>query len=301
MKEKSKMSKQTTSRDLSSVISSVESQCGATPCGSPAGPTTDLFGREVAPAPASPSRAKARGLMTLATSGRIGIDSCASAALQRSLENRLMERLDTAGSTLFSLTWKRKTTPLGRRYLERAASGRRTGDKDCTSWPTPAAQEDNKSVEAHLAMKKRMGERDGTGANRTAITSLQVSAKLAAWPSPQAGTPKQKGYNEAGNTDNGRKTQWLASWATPAACSPNSLRGRGQDPEKRRKGNHNVNLQDQVTLTVSGPTPNGSGAVTGSIGQLNPAHSRWLMGLPSVWDDCAATATPSARPPRKRS
>ena len=33
-------------------------------------------------------------------------DSRASAALQSSLESRLMQRLDTAGSTLFKLTWK---------------------------------------------------------------------------------------------------------------------------------------------------------------------------------------------------
>jgi hypothetical protein len=53
------------------------------------------------------------------------------------------------------------------------------------SWPTPTANDDNKSPEAHLAMKKRMGERDGSNANRTAITSLQVMAK-ASWPTPKA-------------------------------------------------------------------------------------------------------------------
>lgn len=46
-------------------------------------------------------------------------------------------------------------------------------------WPTPVAKDDNKTPEAHLLMKQRMGTRDGTGANRTAITSLHVMAKTA--------------------------------------------------------------------------------------------------------------------------
>lgn len=56
--------------------------------------------------------------------------------------------------------------------------------KQVNNWPTPAANDDNKSVEAHLAMKQRMGERDGTHANRTAITSLNVKVKQ--WTTPQA-------------------------------------------------------------------------------------------------------------------
>ena len=51
------------------------------------------------------------------------------------------------------------------------------GQADSANWPTPCANDDNKTPEAHLAMKKRMGERDGTNSNRTAITSLQVMCK----------------------------------------------------------------------------------------------------------------------------
>lgn len=165
--------------------------------------------------------------MTLVTSGLIGHDSSASADLQRFLESRLMTRLDTAGSTLFKLTWKGRTTPLGRRYLERAASVRRTSGSDCTSsvkgWQTPEARNQDGYQVVNGKKWPRLG----------------AEAKMAAWPSPQAHDERKRGNTEAdhhhfphdlsnaveiatetcnaaGNTDSGRKTVWLASgWNTP--------------------------------------------------------------------------------------
>src|SRR5262249_32874729 len=49
-------------------------------------------------------------------------------------------------------------------------------------WPTPVANDDNKSPEAHLAMKARM-----KGGPRKTITSLQVMVKATErgmWPTP---------------------------------------------------------------------------------------------------------------------
>lgn len=74
-------------------------------------------------------------------------------------------------------------------------------------------------------------------------------------------------------------TAALASVITPQACSPNSLRGKGQDPMKRKAGGHAVNLQDQVTLYESGAAPDGS--ILSRLDQLpRQAQTR------GFWADC---------------
>lgn len=102
----------------------------------------------------------------------------------------------------------------------------------------------------------------------------------------------------------------LAGWPTPNAGTPQSLRGNGQDPETRKAQGHQVNLKDAVRylihdqparLTASGQMLIGCSAGMESGGQLNPAHSRWLMGLPPAWDACAPTETPSMLKRRKNS
>jgi len=98
-----------------------------------------------------------------------------------------------------------------------------------------------------------------------------------------------------------RKTVELASWVTPSTrdwkdTGPIKARGEKQDVHDLRLDQ----LPRQAYLTP-GPTLNGSNAPTEKPGQLNPAFSRWLMGYPAEWDDCAPTATPSSRKSRKDS
>lgn len=125
--------------------------------------------------------------------------------LSERLAMRLMEKTKSLGSMEFSEIWRTLVTPAGRSLWEHTVLRPRTSGKGCigqpisqetvdlhglkeldlekvSGWPTPVANDDNKSVVAHLAMKKRMGERDGTHANRTSITSLQVMVQLVPCP-----------------------------------------------------------------------------------------------------------------------
>ena len=154
-------------------------------------------------------------------------------------------------------------------------------------------------------MKKRMGERDGTGANRTAITSLQVMAQLAGWPTPQTADANMsrvadpQGYSER-RIAAGRQpaladvAQALAAWPTPMAGgnrkSDKAMRRHAEGGQSSPPGLEQVaQLCGPARLTASGTMLTGSSAGTTSGGQLNPAHSRWLMGLPSSWDLAAPT------------
>ncbi len=240
-----------------SATSSPVSAVGRLPCNWPDGPQTDQSGLEAVLASLSPRQAKAMGLLTSGTCGPPSTGSLSSADLQSWLASRLPAQLSDLGSTLYSLTWKPWVTPAGRMLVRQRASVRRTSATDHTGWATPAARDFKSASATPEYLAERLNQARGKPLSEQAFT-------LCGWPTPMAGTPAQNGNNAAGNNDSSRKTVDVCKSEQPAR------------------------------LTATGELLTGSDAGMGSGGQLNPAHSRWLMGYPAAWDDCAPTETLSS-------
>lgn len=101
-------------------------------------------------------------------------------------------------------------------------SGPLTSGSGCSLWPTAVSQDDQKTPEAHLRMKQRMGERDGTFSNRTAITSLSV--KVQTWPTARQEDGESCG-NHPGAVDS--LTGAAKTWSTPHAHNASGPPGAG--------------------------------------------------------------------------
>jgi hypothetical protein len=214
---------------------------------------------------------------------------------------------DTLHSQANLATW---ATPTGRDYRN---SGGENSHRDrdnpglanLAGWPTPMAgtPAQNGNNEA--------GNND----------SSRKTVDLASWASPKVNddnldrrgmksTEKEWNRPNASRSSLPLEAKMLAAWPSP--CTPNG--GRSMSPEKMdvtgmtldgRKHTttleHAVKFAGPVRLTASGEMLTGLAAGTERCGQLNPAHSRWLMGVPPAWDDFACTAMQSVSLARKHS
>jgi hypothetical protein len=143
------------------------------------------------------------------------------------------------------------------------------------------------------------------GAHRGLPDTLHSQANLSS-----VGTPRnvESGHG-TGNPDRAMdnkqrlEDQVFLSVTTPSARDWKDTSGMsesGVDPDGSTRTRLDQ-LPRQAQLAASGPTATGGTGATASTGQLDPAYSRWLMGVPPEWDGFACTATRSVSQRRRSS
>lgn len=198
------------------------------------------------------------------------------------------------------------------------------------AWPTPAAQDDNKSPEAYKRM--RMEKLGRTGEAAETISSLQVRVQTWATPNvPNGGrSVSAEVVATRGKTENGKRQVGLESetkhWATPRASM--ATNGSDSGSAQRQEQGANPGLKDQASQWATptardhkdGATTLENVEVNGLLGRqvltsslrpvlsindgrelsptartlrprLNPAFACWLMGWPIWWTNPGITSS----------
>lgn len=275
------MSHLTTCEDSRSATSSPGSESGLIPCASQDGLTINQSGPVPARASLSARQAKEMGLLMSGTYGHTSSISSASADLSMSLANRLQAVTQTYGSTLYKQTWKEWVTPSGLCRLRQRASVRRTSESELTGWPTPVANT-NPQPETKRGLQHVSGV-----------------VRLTGWQTPVANDSTGSTHCYSGKNQDGSPkvclklpgSVLLAGWVTPTTRDWKDTPGMTAQRDGKERLDQlprQAYTAGPLRLTVFGEMRTGSFVEMGNGVQLNPAHSRWLQGLPKAWD----TASP---------
>ena len=313
----SERSEQPTLPGIGSATSSPASAAGPSLCASPAGPRTAPSGPP--PSPASPFHRPANAERLL-TSGIYGLslrDSSPSAALQQSLESRLLHALAAYGSLEYALTWKRWAIGSGPAICALRASAPRTSGNGSTGWPTAQARDHFPGHSPEYVDEKKA---QGHG-----MANLNDHALLAGWPTPDAQMmndsadlelhlERLKRLKEKHGNGNGAGMPLgiAAKLAHPPREREERRAGRPRRPGTTEEPMLPIGRGPPLPSSAGWPTPKSSdgdwatpmtsgrpkekSTHLGTIASLSPAptappveldaaFSRWLQGYPAAWDN----------------
>jgi hypothetical protein len=277
MHDQLQMFNQKTSKDSSNVTFSPGLRDGRLPCNSLDGLATDPSGREAAHASRSQSQEPVKANPTSDTSGLKCSDLSPSESLQLSLANKLQALLPCDGSMEYTLTWKERVTPLGRRICALRASTRRISDNAYTGWLAPTVDDSanvNPKDNRHLM--------------------LAGQSQLAGWQTPQAMDASGQGRPGRLKKDGNRNPNLAGSYRTDLKDQV-VLAGNGLFSHPTLTKTETVQTAELISQSADAPAqPKTDTNIKSAVESCSLAG--WVSPSSRDWKDSIGMATTGTNP-----